>query len=299
MAEKTKMDKVYIGSHVSMKGPSYYVGSITETIENGATTLMLYTGAPQNFARTPLNMLRIDEALSLAELNNLDITKFVCHAPYLINLANTINSNILNGSIDLLISELERTDAMKIKTLVLHPGSHVGAGAEIGLISIIESLNKVLDIDKTNVTIALETMPQSGNQVGGSLEEIAYIINNINKPDRLAVCLDTCHLFSAGVDVRDVDFVVDLIEKTVGLDKISCIHLNDTQNDFKSKKDRHANLGKGILGFKTLYAWIHHPDFDGVPFILETPFVNGKSPHKREIEMLLTGDYDSEWDLKL
>lgn len=293
------MAKIYLGSHVSMRGPSYYLGSVEEAIKDGATTLMLYTGAPQNSVRTPLEKLKIEEAITLAKENNFDLSKFVCHAPYLINLANTLNASIHNMSKEMLANELIRTHAMGIKILVLHPGSHVKAGAEVGLDALILGLDDVLENDHTDVTIALETMPGGGSQVGGTFEEIKQIIERSKFPHRLGVCLDTCHLYSAGIDVKNVDQTLDLIEASFGLDRVKCIHLNDSQFPMHSHKDRHANLGQGVLGFETLYNWVHHPRLSGVPFILETPYINEKSPYKAEIEMLLSGEYDPDWTIKL
>ncbi len=285
--------KRLLGSHVSMKAPSFYLGAVEEALMNGANTLMLYTGAPQNNKRVPIAELRIKEALSLCLEKGLSTAHFVAHAPYLINLGNSLDSEKWQFSQTLLKQELERVAAMQIPVLVLHPGSHLGAGVQNGLDAIVKALNNILQEDHSPVKIALETMAGKGFELGKSLEEIAYIIEHVEKKDRLGVCLDTCHLSDAGYDVHDPNSIIKELDRLIGFEKLLVIHLNDSKNERGSHKDRHENIGYGTIGFAVLDSWFSHPLLEAIPFILETPYINKeKSPYKKEISMLRNHCFD-------
>lgn len=289
----------YLGSHVSMKAPNYYVDSIIETLHNGANTLMLYTGAPQNAKRVPLEELHIEEALLLAETHHLDSRQFIVHAPYIINLANPLEKEKVEMGKRFLLTELIRTERMGISTLVLHPGSHKGAGVQLGLDTLIQSLNEVLDEDTTHVIIALETMAGKGFEVGKTLDELAYVYQRIMKKERIGFCLDTCHLSDAGYDLTKKEEFLALVDEKLGLNNIKVIHLNDSKNPRGSHKDRHENIGFGEIGFSTLSSLFHMPKLENIPFILETPYVNEKSPYEKEISMLRLGVFDERMKEKL
>lgn len=289
----------YLGSHVSMKAPRYYVDSILESLHNGANTLMLYTGAPQNAKRIPLEELHIEEALELAKEHQLDSHHFIVHAPYIINLANPLETEKVEMGKRFLLTELERTEKMGISTLVLHPGSHKGAGEKAGLDTLISSLNDVLAIDPTHVIIALETMAGKGFEVGRTLDELAYVYQHIIKKDRIGFCLDTCHLSDGGYDLTNTQQFLALVDEKLGLENIKVVHLNDSKNPIGSHKDRHENIGFGQIGFDTLYRLYCAPELEDVPFILETPYVNEKSPYEKEISMLHLGVFDEEMKEKL
>ena len=214
-------NKIIIGSHVSMKAPDFYLGSVKEALSYGANTLMLYTGAPQNTVRTELSKLKIEEAFALIKEQQLDISKFICHAPYLINLSNSLSPEKLDMSIRLLRLEMERTKAMGIEVLVLHPGGHMTAGVDVGLDTLIKNLNYVLDTDTTGVKIAIETMAGKGSEVGTTLEQVSYVIKNINKKDQVGVCLDTCHLNDSGYNVSNTKQLIEQIKNTISLEKVS------------------------------------------------------------------------------
>lgn len=284
----------YIGSHVSMKTPNYYLDSINETISNNATTLMLYTGAPQNSYRVPLEELKIKQALDLALSNNLDISKFIAHAPYILNLANPLDKEKVLTSIRLLQIELERTNAMGIKTIVLHPGSYVKGTLEEGIKTLIDALNVVLDNSTNKVKIALETMAGKGKEIGSDFFQIKQIIEGINRKDLIGVCLDTCHLNDSGMDISDPYQVLKEFDEIIGLNYLLCVHLNDSKNERGSHKDRHENIGRGTIGFKVLEKWFSCELLNEIPLILETPFINEKSPYKKEIEMLRSGVFDED-----
>ena len=287
-------EEIYLGSHVSMSGPEYYVGSVKEAISYGSNTFMFYTGAPQNTIRLPLERLRIEEGRALLKANGFDESKLVVHAPYIINIGNQLNPDTYELGKKHLLSELRRTHAFGPKILVLHPGSHVQTGLENGLESIVKALDEVLAIDGTDVKIALETMAGKGSEVGSDFSQIQHIISHAKYPERLGVCLDTCHINDAGYDVADIDNVLKEFDKIIGLDKLLVIHVNDTKNPKGAHKDRHENIGYGYLGFETLCNVIHNPLLKGIPMILETPYYEGNPPYKKEIEMLRNKTFE-DW----
>lgn len=278
-------ENLYIGCHVSMSGPEYYLGSVKEALSYEANTFMFYTGAPQNTIRLPLERLRIDEGRALIKQSGLDESKIVVHAPYIINIANQLNVDTYELGKKHLLSELKRTYAFGPKILVLHPGSHVGTGEENGLESIVKALDEVLDQDGTDVKIALETMAGKGSEMGTSFEQLKQIISSIKHPERVGVCLDTCHINDNNMNVANFDEVLSSFDKVIGLDKLLVVHVNDSKNPLGAHKDRHENIGYGYLGFETLNKVVHHPLLKGIPMILETPYYEGNPPYKKEIEM--------------
>ena len=286
-----------IGSHVSMSGKDMLLGASEEALSYGANTFMIYTGAPQNTRRKPVEELNIPAGL--LHMQEHGMQKAVVHAPYIINIANTTKPATFRLGVDFLQSEIERTAALGIDQIVLHPGAHVGAGAEAGIAKIIEGLNEVLSQDFP-VQIALETMAGKGTECGRSFDELAKIIDGVTHNERLSVCFDTCHTHDAGYDlIGDFDGVLTNFDTTVGLERIKVLHINDSKNERGAGKDRHENIGFGYLGFDTLHRIVHHEAFTAVPKILETPFValadNPKSkqaPYKIEIDMLRSGNFD-------
>lgn len=278
---------VKIGSHVSLSGKKMLLGSVEESLENGANCLMVYTGAPQNTKRRPIDEFRVDEAKELLAKNNISMDDVIIHAPYIINLANTTKPEVFELAVDFLRQEIKRVEEIGAKYIVLHPGAHVGAGEEVGLDQIIKGLDMVLTKDQTPI-ICLETMAGKGSELGTSFEQLAYIINNVKLPDKLGVCLDTCHINDAGYDETDFDKILDEFDKIIGLDRLKVIHVNDSKNPIASHKDRHANIGYGTIGFDKLIKIIYNPRIKDLCKILETPFVNDRkdSPYKQEIAMI-------------
>ena len=279
-------EKFYIGSHVSMSGPDYYLGSVKEALSYGSTTFMFYTGAPQNSFRLPTSKLRIEEGRALLKQNGIDESKIIVHAPYIINIANQLNESLYEISKVNLLREIERVGDFGLTMLVLHPGSHVSTGVDNGVSSIINALNEVFEKNNNGVKIALETMAGKGSEMGTSFEQLAYIINNVKHSERVGVCLDTCHISDNGMDVKNFDQIINEFDRVIGLDRLLCIHLNDSKNPSGSHKDRHENLGYGEIGFDTLNYVAHHPKLTNIPKVLETPYVNNEPPYKIEIEML-------------
>jgi deoxyribonuclease-4 len=286
---------LYLGSHVDLVAPDYLVHAVETSIQQGANTMMIYTGAPQNSLRKPTEIMRIQEAHALMKAKGMPLDKVVVHAPYIINLGNTINSETATMGVTFLIRELARVHAMGFSMLVLHPGAHVGAGSQVALDGINERLNQVFKEEHSPVKIALETMAGKGSEVGTTFEELAYIIKQSDHPERLGVCLDTCHISDAGYDVHDVDGVLNAFDRIIGLHKLLVIHINDSKNPRGAKKDRHENLGYGTIGFETLQRYVHHPRLQHLPKILETPWIEDKTPYAIEIKMLKDGRMTKGW----
>ncbi|MDQ0244472.1 deoxyribonuclease-4 [Bacillus fengqiuensis] len=291
-----------IGSHVSMSGKKMLLAASEEAVSYGANTFMIYTGAPQNTRRKKIEDLNIEAGLQHMKEHGID--EIVVHAPYIINIGNTTNPATFELGVDFLRLEIERTAAIGAKQIVLHPGAHVGAGAEEGIKRIIEGLNEVLVPEQT-VQIALETMAGKGSECGRSFEEIAMIIDGVKHNEKLSVCFDTCHTHDAGYDlVNDFDGVLNEFDKIVGIERIKVLHINDSKNERGARKDRHENIGFGHIGFDALNYIVHHPSLVQVPKILETPYVGEdknkkKPPYKLEIEMLLSKMFDPELQQKL
>ena len=283
-----------LGSHVSMSGKSMLLGSAKEAESYGANTFMFYTGAPQNTKRKEISELNIDAAWNY--MNEKNISDIVVHAPYIINLGNTVKPETYELAVEFLAKEIDRAAACKSQTLILHPGAHVGAGVKTGLQQVIKGLNEVLTKD-TPLHIALETMAGKGSELGRSFEELAAIYDGVVYSDKLRVCFDTCHTHDAGYDIiNNFDSVIDTFDHILGKDQIAVFHINDSKNPCGAHKDRHENLGKGYIGFDALSYIVHHPDFTDVPKILETPWIpidgdkkNTRAPYKEEIA-LLRGD---------
>ncbi len=280
-----------IGSHVGMSGKDMFLNSVKEAASYGANTVMVYTGAPQNTRRKEISELNIDAALAYGKEHGID--SFVVHAPYIINLGNSVKPETYTLAVDFLATEIERTVAMGSHILVLHPGAHVGAGVEAGTAQIIQGLNEVLTAD-TDCLIALETMAGKGTEIGRTFEELAAIYDGVAHNEKLRVCFDTCHTHDSGSDiVHDFDGVVEQFDKVLGKEQIAVFHINDSKNVCGAAKDRHANIGDGEIGFDALWKVVHHPDFLEVPKILETPYLTDPQdakkkypPYKEEIERL-------------
>ena len=288
-------EMIYLGSHIGLTGPNYYLDTVKEALSYGANTFMFYTGAPQNSYRKDLKELKIEEGRALIRESGLNEEKIIVHAPYIINGANSVKEDIFDLAKQLIIQELRRTEAFGVKSMVLHPGAHVGAGSQVGIHKLVECLNDVFSKDGTNVKISLETMAGKGNEIGRNLKEVASILSLAKHKERLGVWLDSCHLNDAGYDLRDKEAFIAKIEETIGLDKVLVIHLNDSKNPIASHKDRHENIGYGSLGYDVLLSIAQDKRFEGIPKILETPWVNEKPPYEQEIKMLQSGSYIDSW----
>ena len=286
-----------IGSHVRFK-EEQILGSLKEALSYGANAFMLYTGAPQNTLRTDIHLNYLNDAKKIMAEHNISMDNVICHAPYIINLANKSKLEAWNFSISFLKKEIQRCETLGIKYIVLHPGSSVGMPSEIGIKNIIEALNFVI-ADDNKCMILLETMAGKGSECGRTLEEIKAIINGVESSN-IGVCLDTCHLNDAGYDMTKFDEFLDNFDALIGLEKIKCIHVNDSKNPINSHKDRHENIGFGTLGFSTILNIVNNEKLKNVPKILETPYVSREDgekelvypPYKFEIEMLKKGIFN-------
>ena len=276
---------LYIGSHVSYTKNDQLLGSVKESISYGANTFMFYTGAPQNTVRSKIDLNKLNEAKQLMIDNNIDYSKVIVHAPYIINLANNKEEDKYNFSIRFLQDELERCSILGISNIVLHPGSHVGLGVDTAIKNIINALNIVLD-NSYNIRILLETMAGKGTEVGRTIDEIKEIIDGVKCKEKIGICLDTCHLNDAGYDISNFDSILDEIDNKIGIEYVKCVHVNDSKNPRESHKDRHENIGFGTIGFDNLIRVIYNERLSEIPKILETPYINDNAPYKLEIEQI-------------
>lgn len=273
-----------IGSHVSYKNSTQLLGSVEEAISYGANAFMFYTGAPQNTQRGEINDLVTYEALQKMKENNIMLENVVCHAPYIVNLANNIDPEKYEFAKKFLRQEIERCMQLGVRKIVLHPGSATKLDRTDALNNIIKGLNSILYPDD-NIMILLETMAGKGTELGINLEELKYIIENVKLKEKIGVCLDTCHLSDSGININEFDKYLDEFDRQIGVDKIGCVHLNDSKNPIGARKDRHENLGYGTIGFDTLINVAYNARLESVPKLLETPFVDREyAPYKFEIE---------------
>ena len=278
-----------IGSHVSFK-QDQLLGSVKQALAYGANTFMFYTGAPQNTVRKPIDSNLTFEALELMEQNGIDIKNVICHAPYIVNLANREKEDSWNFSCSFLKQELSRISEMHVRYMVLHPGNSLKLERTQALQNISAALNFIID-EETEPMILLETMAGKGTECGVNLEEIKFILDHVQRPEKVGVCLDTCHLNDAGVDIKYFDDYLEKFDKVIGIDKIKCVHLNDSKNEIGSHKDRHANIGYGTIGFENLIHVAYMDKLKDVPKILETPWVLEYPPYKLEISMIRNKEF--------
>lgn len=281
-----------IGSHVSYKNDTQLKGSVEEALTYGANAFMFYTGAPQNTQRGAINDLITVEALNIMKENNIALENVICHAPYIVNLANNSDMDKYAFAMEFLRKEIERCMQLGVRYIVLHPGSATKLDREYAIDNIVYGLNKILT-PEVDCTILLETMAGKGTEIGINIDELAYIIDHVKYKDKIGVCLDTCHLNDSGVDIKEFDAYLHEFDKRIGLNKVGCVHVNDSKNPLGAKKDRHENLGFGTIGFDTLMNVIYNKRLENVPKILETPYVNREyAPYKHEINMIKTRTFN-------
>lgn len=281
------MNMLLIGSHVNFTSKEQLLGSLKTSLGYGSNSFMIYTGAPQNTARTAINEKITKDAIELMKENNVSLENVIVHAPYIINLANDKESDKYDFSIRFLIEEVKRCETLGVKYLVLHPGSHVGLGIDKGIENIIFALNKVNE-SNNNIVILLETMAGKGTEIGSNFNEIKRIIDGVVDKSKVGVCLDTCHLNDSGKDISKFDEILDEFDRLIGLNYVHCVHVNDSKNIMGAKKDRHENFGYGTIGFDSLINVIYNEKLKNIPKILETPWIGEKAPYKEEIDMIKT-----------
>ena len=273
-----------IGSHVSF-GKDQLLGAAKIAVSYGANTFMFYTGAPQNTIRVEIKSDITSNAHNYMKENNIDINNVICHAPYIINLANKEKIESWNFSISFLKNEIRRITEMGVGYIVVHPGNALKLDRMMALENIADAINYIIDVE-TKPMLLLETMAGKGSECGINIYELKEILNKITLQDKVGICLDTCHLNDSGVDIAKFDEYLDYFDKEIGIDKIKCVHVNDSKNGIGSHKDRHANIGFGTIGFDNLLNVIYNHKLKDVPKILETPYIGKYPPYKLEIAMI-------------
>ena len=279
-----------IGSHVSFNSKKQLLGSVMEAVSYNANTFMIYTGGAQSTARSSINDEFTYEAFKVMLENNINPKNVIVHAPYIVNLANRSDERKYEFYIDFMANELNRVKELGLDKIVLHPGSATTCSREEAILNIANGINKIYE-KTSDVMILLEYMSGKGNEVGTSILELKNIIDNIDDKDRIGVCLDTCHMNDSGIDISKFNEFLDEFDSIIGIDKIKCVHVNDSMNTIGSHKDRHANIGYGTIGFDNLINVIYNERLNGIPFILETPYINRNSndaypPYKMEIDSI-------------
>lgn len=268
-----------IGCHLSSsKG---YAAMGKEAVRIGANTFQFFTRNPRGGKAKDVNLDDIKDYLKIAKENN--ISSILAHAPYTLN-ACSADERLREFAFEVMKDDILRLENIPGSMYNFHPGSHVGQGLEIAVKYISNMLNNILYTEQSTM-ILLETMSGKGSEVGSSFKEIKEIINNVNLDSHLGVCIDTCHLFSAGYDiVNNLDRVLEEFDMTIGLNRLKAVHLNDSMLPLNSHKDRHAEIGKGEIGIAAIAKIINHPYLRDLPFYLETP--TDSNGHAKEISLL-------------
>lgn len=282
--------KLIIGSHVGFVKATGLLGSVQETLSYGANTFMFYTGGNQTTERSEIDPDLTYKAHELMKEKGIDKNDLVIHAPFIINLANDSDKRKWDFYVEFLSKELSRCELLGVNKMVLHPGSSVTVERNHAL----EMISKGLDIaleKHPHMMILLEYMSGKGTECGKSIDELKTIYDACARKEQLGICLDTCHISDSGVDLNKFDEFLDEFDSKIGIDKIKCIHINDSMNVLGSHKDRHANIGYGNIGFDTLINIIYNERLGSIPRILETPYMNRNTkdavaPYKEEIEMI-------------
>lgn len=286
-----------IGSHVNF-GSKQLLGSAEMAVSFGANTFMFYTGAPQNTVRKDIDETLTKEAKEYMEHHGIDINNVICHAPYIINLANKEKEDSWNFSISFLKNEINRITQMGINYIVVHPGNALKLDRMEALHNIAEAINNIIT-PETKPMILLETMAGKGSECGINMYELKEILDNIDLKDKVGICLDTCHLNDSGIDISKFDEYLKKFDNYIGLEKVKCVHVNDSKNVTGSHKDRHANLGYGTIGFDNLINVIYNPKLKDVPKILETPWIGEYPPYKLEIDMIKNKKFNPNLEQEL
>jgi deoxyribonuclease-4 len=270
------MDDLLIGAHMSIAGGIY------KALERGRSvscrTIQVFLKNSNQWKAKPLT--EEDRILFRTAQETSGIHPVLAHDSYLINLASP-DSVLYRKSLDAFVGELRRAEFLGVPYLILHPGAHMGKGSQAGIARVAKALRKALDQVESRVKILLENTAGQGSSLGHRFEELAAILDRLQNPDRVGICLDTCHAFAAGYDLRTEEGYEETmreLERIIGVDKISAFHLNDSKKDLFSRVDRHFHIGKGMIGLEAFRLLINDSRFAGIPKILETP----KGPTLRE-----------------
>ena len=268
-----------IGNHLSASKGYAAMGKAALALD--ANTFAFFTRNPRGGKAKEIDEKDVEKFLNFAKEH--EFGKIVAHAPYTMNLC-AAKEDVRSFSKEMLLDDLKRMEYTPYNYYNFHPGSHVGQGAEKGIVLIAEALNDALKPEQTT-TVLLETMAGKGTEVGRTFEELREILDRVELNDKMGVCLDTCHVWDGGFDiVNDLDGVLNEFDRVIGLDRLKAVHFNDSMNDCGSHKDRHAKIGEGKIGAEAMRRVALHPLLEGRPFILETP--NDDEGYRREIQMV-------------
>ncbi len=260
-----------LGAHMPTAGGHHC--ALTGGHAIGCEAVQIFTASPRQW-RSPSIKDDQREAFRQA-LAECGITKTVAHDSYLINLAAAPGSDVLNKSRAAFRHEIERAETLGVDFLVSHPGAHVGAGEDAGIAQLVESLDLLhAETAGARVRVAIETTAGQGTYLGGTFEQIARVLNGVREPERLAVCLDTCHVFAAGYDIRTpetYEATMQAFERVIGLPWLQVVHANDSVGELGSHLDRHAHIGEGQIGLEAFRLLVNDPRMAGLPVIVETP----------------------------
>ncbi len=268
-----------LGCHLSVGRGYEHMGK--EALSIGADTFQFFSRNPRGGKAKAIDPVDAEKLDELMKSNNFG--PILAHAPYTLNMCSKTEKTRAFAKM-CLEEDLKRMELLPCSLYNFHPGSHTGQGLEIGIGQIISTLNEVITEDMTTM-ILLESMSGKGTEVGSRFEELHQIIDGMHFKEKMGVCIDTCHIHSAGYDiVNDLDGVLEEFDRIVGIDRIKAVHLNDNMNEFDCHKDRHAKIGEGSIGLEALVRFISHPKLRHLPYFLETP--NELEGYKKEIELL-------------
>ncbi len=289
MNKKTFENKPLIGRHLPYLKDSQLLGTLKEALIIGATSGAMYVSNSRKYSKFELNEEKINEAIALAKVNNFNIENFIVHSPLVGNLASTDEEkNIFQSTLNSYIEDLKIMSKIGLKYYNFHPGSI--KNREVGIKRIAEGINEMHKQTKSDNTIVLlETMMAKGNYIGRNFADLADIIKIVKDKERVGICLDTCHVWDAGYDIKtDLDGVLKKFDNVIGLKYLKALHINDSKNELGSNKDRHENIGDGFIGLKALKEIVNHPQLRDLPKALETPYVLGEYDiWKKELKLLV------------
>ena len=272
-----------LGCHLSASKGYLHMGR--EAAELGGNTFQFFTRNPRGGSAKAIDPADADALNALCRENAFGT--LVAHAPYTLNPCSS-DAKVRDFAYRCFAEDLARMEAFPNQVYNFHPGSHTGQGIDTGVRLTAELLNDVLTQEQST-TVLIETMSGGGSEIGGRFEQIAELLSRIQRKDKMGVCLDTCHIFAAGYDVKnDLDGVLTQFDQIIGLKWLRALHLNDSLFDLGCGKDRHARIGEGFIGLEAMHRIAHHPAFAGLPMILETP--NEPPEHGDEIRLLRKQD---------
>jgi deoxyribonuclease-4 len=277
-----------IGAHCS----GGVKGALDKAVDMGAAAVQLFTQSPRAW-RTPAPDLETYERFR-ERREEIGIESVSCHAIYLVNLAAP-NVEVYEKSVGVMRSTMEIACAIDADAVVFHVGSHLGSGFKQGLERVLPAMEQVLELCSERTWLLMENSAGTGGTIGRSIEELATLYERLDRHPRLGVCLDSCHLFASGVDVTDegmLDSVLEELDDAVGLDRLRLLHVNDSKTPLGSNRDRHDNIGDGVMG-ERLGVFLGHPKLQGLPAILEVPGADDKGPNADEIRK--TRELHARW----